>query len=174
MKLLAPFSECSPIQPASVTGEETLLGSNILSNGLLNDGTHWGAVANLISEPLPHRNPAPPEPASEIYCRQSPQIIFSEVREFTMETRLHCWCVEAFSSVGAERTSYLVSDMDAAIRAARASGADVLVHPFNDPIGRDAIIQWPGGVNTQLYWHTIAPSSPPLQTIPENRVYDRL
>ena len=61
--------------------------------------------------------------------------------------------------------------MDAAIRAARATGADVLVTPFNDPIGRDAIIQWPGGVNMQLYWHTTAPSYPPLQTIPENRVY---
>ena len=72
---------------------------------------------------------------------------------------------------GAERTGYLVTDMDAAIRAARATGADVLVTPFNDPIGRDAIIQWPGGVNTQLYWHTTAPSYPPLQTIPENRVY---
>jgi hypothetical protein len=72
---------------------------------------------------------------------------------------------------GAERTGYLVNDMDAAIRAARATGADILVTSFNDPIGRDAIIQWPGGVNTQLYWHTTAPSSPPLQTIPENRVY---
>jgi predicted enzyme related to lactoylglutathione lyase len=72
---------------------------------------------------------------------------------------------------GAERTGYLVTDMDAAIRAARAVGADVLVTPFNDPIGRDAIIQWPGGVNTQLYWHTAAPSYAPLQTIPENRVY---
>jgi hypothetical protein len=72
---------------------------------------------------------------------------------------------------GAERTGYLVTDMDAAARAARADGADVLVSPFNDPIGRDVIIQWPGGVNMQLYWHTIAPSYPPLQTIPENRVY---
>jgi hypothetical protein len=45
------------------------------------------------------------------------------------------------------------------------------VTPFNDPIGRDAIIQWPGGVNTQLYWHTTAPSYKALQTIPENRVY---
>ncbi|MCU1343554.1 MAG: hypothetical protein JWN92_2977, partial [Candidatus Acidoferrum typicum] len=36
---------------------------------------------------------------------------------------------------------------------------------------RDSIIQWPGGVNTQLYWHTTAPSYAPLQTIPENRVY---
>jgi predicted enzyme related to lactoylglutathione lyase len=72
---------------------------------------------------------------------------------------------------GLERTGYLVTDMDDAIRAARATGADVLVAPFNDPIGRDAIIQWPGGVNTQLYWHTIAPSYAPLQTVPENRVY---
>src|SRR5579872_7168972 len=72
---------------------------------------------------------------------------------------------------GLERTGYLVPDMDEAIRAAKATGADVLVTSFNDPIGRDAIIQWPGGVNTQLYWHTTAPSYKPLQTIPENRVY---
>src|ERR1700743_2079296 len=72
---------------------------------------------------------------------------------------------------GAERTGYLVTDLDAAVQAARTTGADVLVTPFNDPIGRDAIIQWPGGVNTQLYWHTTAPSYPALQTIPENRVY---
>jgi predicted enzyme related to lactoylglutathione lyase len=72
---------------------------------------------------------------------------------------------------GVERTGYLVSDMDAAVRAARETGADVLVAPFADPIGRDAIIQWPGGVNTQLYWHTTAPSYPALQTVPENRVY---
>ena len=72
---------------------------------------------------------------------------------------------------GLERTGYLVTNMDEAIRAAKASGADVLVAPFNDPIGRDAIIQWPGGMNTQLYWHTTAPSYTPLQTIPENRVY---
>jgi hypothetical protein len=72
---------------------------------------------------------------------------------------------------GLERTGYLVTDMDEAIGAARATGADVLVTVFNDPIGRDAVIQWPGGVNTQLYWHTTAPSIAPLQTIPENRVY---
>src|SRR6202795_1232189 len=72
---------------------------------------------------------------------------------------------------GLERTGYLVTDMDEAVRAAKATGADVFVAPFNDPIGRDAIIQWPGGVNTQLYWHTTSPSYTPLQTIPENRVY---
>ena len=72
---------------------------------------------------------------------------------------------------GSERTGYLVTDMDSAIRAARATGADILVSRFPDPIGLDAVIQWPGGVNTQLYWHTVAPSYAPLQSIPENRVY---
>jgi predicted enzyme related to lactoylglutathione lyase len=72
---------------------------------------------------------------------------------------------------GLERTGYLVTDLDVAVRAARATGADVLVAPFNDPIGRDAVIQWPGGVNTQLYWHTTAPSYASLQSVPENRVY---
>jgi hypothetical protein len=75
------------------------------------------------------------------------------------------------SPFGLERTGYLVTDMDVAVRAARATGADVLVAPFNDPIGRDAVIQWPGGVNTQLYWHTTAPSYASLQSVPENRVY---
>jgi predicted enzyme related to lactoylglutathione lyase len=72
---------------------------------------------------------------------------------------------------GAERTGYLVTDMDVAIKAARAAGADVLVEPFPDPIGRDAVIQWPGGVNTQIYWHTTPPSYVPFQALPENRVY---
>jgi len=72
---------------------------------------------------------------------------------------------------GSERTGYLVTNMDVSIRTAHATGADVLVGPFNDPIGRDTIIQWPGGVNTQLYWHTIAPSYGRLRTVPENRVY---
>jgi hypothetical protein len=72
---------------------------------------------------------------------------------------------------GLERTGYLVTDMDGAVRAAKTDGADVLVSSFDDPIGRDAIVQWPGGVNMQLYWHTTAPSYPALKTIPENRVY---
>ncbi|WP_266168778.1 glyoxalase [Dyella subtropica] len=72
---------------------------------------------------------------------------------------------------GTERTGYLVKDMDEAIRAARADGADVIVEAFPDPIGRDAVIQWPGGVNMQLYWHTTAPNYAAFQTVPENRVY---
>ncbi len=72
---------------------------------------------------------------------------------------------------GAERTGYLVTDMDAAIKAARAAGADVIVAPFSDPLGRDAMIQWPGGVDMQLYWHTIKPNYAAFQSVPENRVY---
>jgi hypothetical protein len=72
---------------------------------------------------------------------------------------------------GAERTGYLVTDLDAAIKAARAAGADVVVAAFPDPIGRDAVVQWPGGVNMQLYWHTTKPSYAAFETVPENRVY---
>ncbi len=72
---------------------------------------------------------------------------------------------------GIERTGYLVTDMDVAVKSARAHGADVQVTVFPDPIGRDAIIEWPGGVHMQLYWHTSAPKSPPLTTVPENRLY---
>jgi predicted enzyme related to lactoylglutathione lyase len=72
---------------------------------------------------------------------------------------------------GAERTGYLVADIDVAVKEAQAAGADVLVATFPDPIGRDVVIQWPGGVNMQLYWHTTEPSYAPFETIPENRVY---
>lgn len=72
---------------------------------------------------------------------------------------------------GSERTGYLVTDLDAAVKAARAAGAAVIVQSFADPIGRDAVIQWPGGINMQLYWHTTPPNYAPLQTVPENRVY---
>src|SRR6202035_5787478 len=64
---------------------------------------------------------------------------------------------------GSERVGYLVKDLDTAMAAAVAAGATVLVAPFADPIGRDAIVQWPGGVTMQ--------SAPPPATIPEYRVY---
>jgi hypothetical protein len=72
---------------------------------------------------------------------------------------------------GVERTGYLVSDFDAAIDSAKANHADIVVAPFQDPIGRDAIIAWPGGVFMQIYWHKSAPDYAKLQTVPENRVY---
>jgi predicted enzyme related to lactoylglutathione lyase len=72
---------------------------------------------------------------------------------------------------GQERTGYLVTNMDRALKAARAAGAEVIVEPFKDPIGMDAVIQWPGGVKMQLYWHVKSSTQPPLETIPDNRVY---
>jgi hypothetical protein len=72
---------------------------------------------------------------------------------------------------GIERTGYLVSDMDNAVRSAKAHDADIVVAPFKDPLGRDTIIAWPGGLHMQLYWHTTAPKYANLQTVPENRVY---
>jgi predicted enzyme related to lactoylglutathione lyase len=72
---------------------------------------------------------------------------------------------------GIERTGYLVSDFDAAIDSAKTNHADIVVAPFPDPIGLDAIIAWPGGVHMQLYWHKAASNYASLQTIPENRVY---
>ncbi|UII73647.1 glyoxalase [Pseudomonas sp. HN11] len=72
---------------------------------------------------------------------------------------------------GLERNGYLVKDMDAALKAARENGAAVIVSDFPDPIGRDAVVQWPGGVNMQLYWHTKTPEYAAFQTVPENRVY---
>jgi predicted enzyme related to lactoylglutathione lyase len=72
---------------------------------------------------------------------------------------------------GSERTGYLVTDIYQAVREARAAGAEIIVEPFDDPIGKDALIQFPGGVKMQLYWHTKAPNYAPLKTVPENRVY---
>lgn len=72
---------------------------------------------------------------------------------------------------GQERNGYLVKDMDVALKAARENGAAVIVSDFPDPIGRDAVVQWPGGVNMQLYWHTKTPNYAAFQTVPENRVY---
>jgi hypothetical protein len=72
---------------------------------------------------------------------------------------------------GSERVGYLVKDLDAAVAAAVAAGARVLVAPFADPIGRDAIVRWPGGATMQFYWHNSPATLPPLVTIPEQRVY---
>jgi hypothetical protein len=74
---------------------------------------------------------------------------------------------------GQERTGWGVADTDAATQQARADGAASLVAAFPDPIGRDSVVQFPGGVDTQL-WHetTLSPNPfPALTTLPDNRVY---
>jgi hypothetical protein len=72
---------------------------------------------------------------------------------------------------GDERNGYLVNDLDAAVASAMLAGAVRTIETFPDPVGRDVVVQWPGGVNMQLYWHTKAPSYPALAHVPENRVY---
>lgn len=72
---------------------------------------------------------------------------------------------------GAERTGYLVRDIDGAAASAVKHGATRLITSFPDPIGRDVVVQWAGGVNMQLYWHTAKPDYPALTTVPENRIY---
>jgi hypothetical protein len=72
---------------------------------------------------------------------------------------------------GDERTGYLTTDLDAAVASAVKHGAVRRIATFPDPIGRDSVVQWPGGVNMQLYWHTAKPSYAPLANVPENRIY---
>ncbi|WP_232492675.1 glyoxalase [Novosphingobium kaempferiae] len=72
---------------------------------------------------------------------------------------------------GDERTGYLVTDIDAAVASAVKHGAVRRIATFPDPIGRDSVVQWPGGVNMQIYWHTAKPNYAPLASVPENRVY---
>lgn len=72
---------------------------------------------------------------------------------------------------GQERVGYLVSDMDAAVAAARKAGAVRIVDTFPDPIGRDTLIAWPGGSVMQLYWHTKAPDYLAPTTVAESRIY---
>lgn len=72
---------------------------------------------------------------------------------------------------GLERTGWLVADLDRALKVAKANGAEVIVDKWRDPIGYDAIIQWPGGVKMQLYVHFRAPKYDPIQAVPETRFY---
>jgi hypothetical protein len=72
---------------------------------------------------------------------------------------------------GMERSGCLVRDLDEALQSACAYGADLVVGAFQDPVGRDAIILWPGAVYMQLYSHAVPPSYPPLTQVPEYRVY---
>jgi hypothetical protein len=72
---------------------------------------------------------------------------------------------------GQERGGDLVSDFSEGVADAVHSGAYLAVSPWDDPIGKDAIVQFPAGVDIQLYWHATAPSYAPLATIPESRVY---
>jgi hypothetical protein len=72
---------------------------------------------------------------------------------------------------GDERGGDLVSDFNEGVADALRSGASLVVSPYHDAIGRDCIVQFPGGVDINLYWHTTPPSYPRLASVPESRVY---
>jgi hypothetical protein len=72
---------------------------------------------------------------------------------------------------GNERTGWMVNNLDEAVQSARDAGAELVVIPFPDPIGRDAVVRFPGGVMTQLYWHTATPHYAAFTNVPEDRVY---
>ncbi|MED5812206.1 glyoxalase [Mycolicibacterium sp. 050232] len=74
---------------------------------------------------------------------------------------------------GREVSGWGVTDVDVGIQQATAANAHVLVAPFDDPLGRDAVIQFPAGNAVQL-WHLfdLPPSLyPPLTTMPDLRIY---
>ena len=71
---------------------------------------------------------------------------------------------------GDERTGYLVTDMDRGHPGrTRGRRRRPRSRPSRTRSAQDAVVQWPGGVNMQLYWHTTPPNYAALQTIPENR-----
>jgi len=72
---------------------------------------------------------------------------------------------------GAERGGWLVTNLDKGVSNALSDGAFEVVSPWDDPIGQDTIVQFPGGVDFQLYIHNTAPSYPALASVPQNRIY---
>jgi hypothetical protein len=72
---------------------------------------------------------------------------------------------------GQESVGDMVSNFNRGVSDAVRSGATLLVSPFDDPVGQDAIVQFPGGVDIQLWRHFSSTVFAPLATIPDNRFY---
>jgi hypothetical protein len=72
---------------------------------------------------------------------------------------------------GQERVGDDVTSIDGGVADAERSGADLVVSPWADKHGEDVILQFPGGVNIQLYDNTPSLGGATLTSIPENRVY---
>jgi hypothetical protein len=75
---------------------------------------------------------------------------------------------------GQENIGEMMSNFDEGITDATRSGATVLVAPFNDPVGKDVIVQFPGGIDMQLWkYDSSALLKPfhPLKTVPDSRFY---
>lgn len=73
---------------------------------------------------------------------------------------------------GSERTGWMVKNIEVAVTQAVAAGAPVIVAPFKDAVGHDAVVQFPGGANSQLYSHDTFVAYPPLKSVPTRNVYE--
>jgi len=161
--------------PTAVTPQSTLANNTTIAVGPQYDSTHvYVAPADLESFVKSFIATFSGQASKPIVTNVLPVPSSTEFQ--SVSTPVGTLSVFAFQTpipfpFGQERTGYLVTDMDAAIKAVHPAGAEIIVEPFKDAIGRDAVIQFPGGLKTQLYWHFIPPNYPPLETIPENRVY---
>jgi hypothetical protein len=75
---------------------------------------------------------------------------------------------------GTENIGEMMANFNEGLADAERSGATVLVAPFKDPVGKDVIVQFPGGINMQLWkYDSSALLKPfhPLKTIPDSRFY---
>jgi hypothetical protein len=86
-------------------------------------------------------------PASEVQVTPTP----SKTRSQLILSPVGTLSVFSFTTpvpypFGTERSGWLLSNFDAGVAGAVAAGAVRVVAPFDDPIGCDAIIQFPGGV----------------------------
>jgi hypothetical protein len=72
---------------------------------------------------------------------------------------------------GQETIGDMVANFDQGLSDAVHNGATVMVSPFNDPVGQDVIVQFPGGVDIQLWKHFAPVTFKPLATTPDNRFY---
>lgn len=72
---------------------------------------------------------------------------------------------------GTEQTGFAVHGIDGAAQAARRTGATVPVAPWTGPVGREAVVRFPGGFSSQIWAQFDMSGFPPLATQPEFRVY---
>ena len=72
---------------------------------------------------------------------------------------------------GSEQTGFGVHGPDNAVRVARRVGATAPVAPWTGPVGREAVVRFPGGFSSQVWEQFDMSGFTPLTTQPEFRVY---
>ncbi|WP_156934722.1 glyoxalase [Pseudonocardia spinosispora] len=72
---------------------------------------------------------------------------------------------------GSEQTGFGVHNPDSAVKVAQQAGATVPVAPWTGPVGREAVIRFPGGYSSQIWEQFDMSGFTPLTTQPEFRVY---